>query len=233
MTGQTDTDPEDDLLAAEYALGVLPDAERAALARRIGSEPALAGRVRFWDEQLSPLAAGVEPVAPPASLFAAVERRLFPAAATAPSLWESLGFWRGLSAVLAGALVVAGLLFITPRFSAPQQDGGFVAQLSGTGEAVRLAAFYDAKSGTLRLNRIAGAPEANRDFELWLIEGDHAPVSLGTLPAQAVAALKVPPGIAAKFAAGAVLAVSDEPSGGSPTGHPTGPVLATGALSAI
>ncbi len=234
MTRDTGLDPGDDLRAAEYVLGVLPHGERAALARRIATDQALAERVRFWDEQFAPLLASVEPVPPPASLLAAVERRLFPApAARSPSFRESLAVWRGVSAALAAALVVISLLFIVPRISAPAQETALVAELSGPGEALRLAAFYDSERGILRLNRIAGAPQAMRDFELWLIEGGHPPVSLGTLPPEAVAAVPLRPEIAAKFAAGAVLAVSDEPDGGSPTGQPTGAVLATGKLSAI
>lgn len=233
MTEYNPPGPDDDLLAAEYVLGVLPHAERLALARRIDSDPALAARVRFWDEWLSPLAEAVEPVEPQPAVLASIERRLFPpAAAGNPGLWQSLAFWRSVSAVLCGVLLVAGLLLMTPRLPS-QQGNGLVAEIAGTGEAVRLAAYYDARSGTLRLNRKAGSPQANRDFELWLIVGKEAPVSLGTLPPQAITALGVAPEIAAKFASGAVLAVSDEPSGGSPTGQPTGAVLATGELSAI
>lgn len=233
MTTETPATPDDDLLAAEYVLGVLPHAERLALARRIETDAALARRVRDWDEKLSPLADVVEPVAPPASLLGAVERRLFAGAAAGPRLWESLMFWRGVSAVLAGALVAAALLLVTPRLAAPERDNSLVAELAGEGQTVRLAAFFDARSVTLRLNRIAGQPQKGRDFELWLIAGGQAPVSLGTLPQESMISLKVAPDIASKLASGAVLAVSDEPLGGSPTGQPTGAVLATGALSAI
>ena len=37
----------------------------------------------------------------------------------------------------------------------------------------------------------------------------------------------------AQLASGAILAISDEPLGGSPTGQPTGDVLAAGALTPV
>jgi anti-sigma-K factor RskA len=42
--------------------------------------------------------------------------------------------------------------------------------------------------------------------------------------------MTLPPEIVAQLSTQAVLAVSDEPPGGSPTGAPTGPVLATGQM---
>ena len=45
--------------------------------------------------------------------------------------------------------------------------------------------------------------------------------------------LRLPPAVTSQLAPDAVLAVSDEPPGGSPTGLPTGTVLAAGPLDAI
>jgi anti-sigma-K factor RskA len=42
--------------------------------------------------------------------------------------------------------------------------------------------------------------------------------------------MQVPDDIAEQLRRGATLAVSVEPAGGSPTGLPTGPVIASGAL---
>jgi anti-sigma-K factor RskA len=57
-----------------------------------------------------------------------------------------------------------------------------------------------------------------------------APISLGLLSDDPLTTLVPPPEIAALFAAGATVAISREPPGGSPTGAPTGPILAAGAL---
>ncbi|TIW60287.1 MAG: anti-sigma factor, partial [Mesorhizobium sp.] len=45
--------------------------------------------------------------------------------------------------------------------------------------------------------------------------------------------MAVTPAVEQKLAQGAVLAVSVEPIGGSPTGQPTGPVVAAGDLKGI
>ncbi|MEM1233705.1 MAG: anti-sigma factor, partial [Pseudomonadota bacterium] len=80
--------------------------------------------------------------------------------------------------------------------------------------------------------RLEGAPEDGRDHELWLILPGEAPVSLGLLDAQGrvIADLSIVP---AEVLAGATLAVSDEPDGGSTTGAPTGAVLAVGNLTLL
>jgi anti-sigma-K factor RskA len=65
---------------------------------------------------------------------------------------------------------------------------------------------------------------------LWLIAGGNAPVSLGVLPDSGIVALAFPVDLKDQLR-GATLAISDEPDGGSPTGQPTGAVLATGVVS--
>jgi anti-sigma-K factor RskA len=67
-------------------------------------------------------------------------------------------------------------------------------------------------------------------FELWGIAGPTAhPVPLGVIPSGGTLRLaKLPRNIGA----GATLAISIEPPGGSPTGLPTGPVVFMGTLRA-
>ena len=80
----------------------------------------------------------------------------------------------------------------------------------------------------LTLTRTAGrAASAGKDYELWLIDGDKPPVSLGVLTA---ASVTIP---APKAAVGFLLAITLEPKGGAPEGKPTGPILAAGPLKAV
>ncbi len=65
-----------------------------------------------------------------------------------------------------------------------------------------------------------------------MIGGDGVPRPLGML-ASDVTRLVLPPADRARITPGATLAISVEPPGGSPTGKPTGPVIATGALAAV
>jgi anti-sigma-K factor RskA len=62
-----------------------------------------------------------------------------------------------------------------------------------------------------------------------IAENAEAPVSLGVLPADAVARIALTEQLKAALQNG-TLAVSDEPIGGSTTGAPTGDVLAVGKV---
>jgi anti-sigma factor ChrR (cupin superfamily) len=55
--------------AADYVLGVLPAAERAAVERAAAGDPALAEEIDSWNDQLSPLLLDAPEVEPPAYLF--------------------------------------------------------------------------------------------------------------------------------------------------------------------
>ena len=66
-----------------------------------------------------------------------------------------------------------------------------------------------------------------------MIEGQNAPVSMGVIPVGSTARLTVDDAAKAKLTAGALLAISLEPTGGSTTGQPTGPVVAAGNLTTI
>ncbi len=218
---------EDNLLAAEYVLGVLPHAERQTFAQRLEREPDLQRRVTMWEQHFDPLVDEYVPVAAPPSVWHAIENRLFPAQVKA-SWWNNLLLWRSL----AGGALTAALLFGAVLVNQPAtREGDLVAQVAGESD-VKLVALYDPANATLRLNRTAGTAQQGRAFELWLIAGQDAPVSLGVLPADNTQRILVPEALRAKLQ-NAVLAISDEPMGGSPTGRPTGAVLATGALTSI
>lgn len=232
MSGGDDI-PDDDMLAAEYALGLLAQEERAAFAARLAVEPALAARVRFWDERFVSLAAGVAETSPPDAVQKAIEHRLFGTAdsqgAERGGFWNSIGFWRGLAAAsLAGMIALGGYGYI--RQQEMSQQAVLVSELSGEANAVRLVAVYDSGARVLKVNRTDLAIPADRDLELWLIAGTDAPRSVGVIPQAPGGEMAVSEELAQLLGAGIVLAVSEEPVGGSPTGQPTGAVLAAGPV---
>jgi anti-sigma-K factor RskA len=233
MIDRSPLSEEDISLAAEYALGVLQGPDRQAFAKRLAQEPALAAEVRRWDEDFAVLASGIAPAAPSSQAWTGIENRLFARQQEdlKPSMWNSLGFWRSLALLsLAG---VIGLGTWTLRPIPPAQDPtSVIAQVQNEATKLKLAVAYDAESGELRLNRLQGEPVAGRSYELWLIAGNDAPVSLGVLPVATTSRIKLPDALRNKLV-GSVLAVSDEPQGGSPTGAPTGAVLATGELTKV
>jgi anti-sigma-K factor RskA len=225
----TTPERDDGILAAEYALGLMRGKARDDFARRLANEPQLAAALRQWEEQFSQFTDDIAPVKAPRHIEASLEKRLF-AEAAKPSLWSSLGFWRGLAiASLAGVLALG---IFTLQRPADQPGTALVAQVAGDAKAVTLVAYYDNSKGELRLNRTTGNAASGRVFELWLIAGTDAPVSLGVLPPDNTTRITVPETLRAKFT-NATLAISDEPTGGSPTGAPTGAVLATGQLTSL
>lgn len=226
----------DDLLAAEYVLGVLPADERQRAADRIAHDASFALLVQNWEKHFSPLNAEYGEVEPPARAWANIEGRLFGSpAAQAPraGLLQSLNFWRGLSAAaIAGLLLTIALPFLSaPPVDVPGER--FVASLASTESPVSYLAMYDTGSGEVALSHMSGDRDAGRDFELWVIEGDNAPVSLGVIPVGASVRMRVEPGRREPIGTGALFAISLEPEGGSPTGAPTGPVVAAGDLRTI
>lgn len=70
-------------------------------------------------------------------------------------------------------------------------------------------------------------------MELWLIPPGDKPHSLGLIDPNRPVTIKVPKDLLTQVNNEAVLAVSLEPPGGSPTGQPTGPVIANGKLAAL
>ncbi len=231
MTTRTPSQSEkDNITAAEYALGVLQGPARDAFAKRVANEPTLAAVVRQWDEYFVDFAGEIALEHPPQHIEKALEKRLFPAEQK-PSFWNSLGLWRGLTAASLAAAIAVGTWSIQPIPEVPIGKA-MVAQVAGEQGAVKLAAYYNPANGELRLNRVEGAAVAGRSLELWIIAGQDAPVSLGLLSDVANTRVTVPAALRDKFTKG-ILAVSDEPQGGSTTGAPTGAVLATGALTDV
>lgn len=214
-------DEEDSALAAEYVLGVLDPAERAAAERRIRKDRLFAAWVTRWEADLAALNAEF-PEARAPDLLPAIEARLFgrPEGARPPGWW-----WRFVrGAVSAAVLALLVLAMLPPPPPRPAPGPVLTAALAGEGQALAFLARW--QDGELVVARTGGeAPEAGQAHELWVIADGGAPVSLGLLEG---AELRRP---LPDLPAGAVLAVSQEPAGGSPTGLPTGPVLATGVVA--
>ena len=224
----------DDALAAEYVLGVLSAEDRQAASRRIDTDPSFASLVDAWELRLSPMADAYTPVDPPAGLKQAIDRRLFaPAAGRTPGILSSLALWRGLTAA---ALAALALTVVVPRHGPPAPPSPverLIASLAAEGSDVRYVALFDGAANKVGLSHLSGARAEGHDFELWVIEGDNPPRSLGVIPVGATVDMPMPDDMREKVADGAVFAITLEPAGGSTTGGPTGPVVAEGELRDI
>ena len=221
--------PDEELLAAEYALGVLSSAERAAAEQRFARDQGFARLVAEWEQRLAPWAAEIADVAPPPQVWDRIVGAL-PSQTQNPGLWQSLVFWRGLS-LAAGALAAACLatLIYLGTLTQPQP---LVATIEGDGHR-HFVATIDTRRGTVAVVPAAFNADATRVPELWLIPADGKPRPVGLLRADQTVTLTLPAELAALAKGDAVLAVSLEPPGGSTTGLPTGPVIATGKLTSL
>lgn len=231
---------DDDLIAAEYALGTLDGEERrAADARRLG-DSAFETLVETWELRLSPLSEAAGEAVPPETVWAGILRRIGERGQAAASaggaqiidLSRAVRRWKGatalvsaLAACLAAALVVTGALR-EDRADAPT----LVAFLQRSGEAPAYLMQADLRDHRLAVKPIAAVAPPGRSYELWIIDpAIGPPKSLGVLES-AASARPLPPSVPPDVLARATYAVTEEASGGSASGAPTSPPLFLGHL---
>ena len=226
MTPPNFTD-DDDLLAAELALGLLTEAEVAAHRARLAAEPALAERVEWWRAQFAPLAQ-VADAEVPARHWDRISTRL-----PVNDNISTIRGWQGLSALL-GAVAAALLIVLVTRAPVaptlpPPQGPQLAATLSGeAGSAVAIT--FDGRSRKMAIMPVKLDPGSG-DVELWVIpKGATVPVSLGVFEAKVPTVHQMDAVKAAMMLEGATFAITQEPRGGSPTGKATGPIVASGKV---
>ena len=149
-----------------------------------------------------------------------------------PGISGSVRFWQRLSlatSALAAACIVA--LLLVARHPAPTVPY-MASTLAQTNRRIGWTATMDIAKA--RLIVVPAAPQsfsAGRAPELWLIAKGEKPVAVGIISASRPVTLTLVPALRSRVGPTAVLAVSVEPAGGSPTGQPTGPVIAMGAIA--
>jgi anti-sigma-K factor RskA len=237
MSDDHTIDPADGgkIIAAEYVLGVLGAEERREVERRLAHEPALASEVAFWEERLGVLADAVAPVAPQQHTWSQIEAAIHAPTTTRPALlWHSLAFWRrfGIASATLAAASIAALVYIglVPATRTP-----LMATLAGSSGQPNFVAAVTATGNDLLVVPAALLTNDPRAIELWLIPPgpDQRPRSLGLIEPGQPMRLTIPPDLAGQLTPDAALAVSLEPPGGSPTGQPTGPVIASGKFTRL
>jgi anti-sigma-K factor RskA len=231
----------DDLRHAEYVLGVLDADARAAVEHEMRNNPQVATTVALWQRHLTPLADDIDAVAPASYVWARIHDALdlatTPAAAPRPhSMWDNLCLWRwlGISAsVVAAACVV--VMFALPRMTTTPSTinaGYMAATITQDNGITGWTATMDLQHA--RMIVVPATPAAfaqGRTPELWLIPPGGKPLSLGVIARDKPTSIALRTELLTRLSAQALLAVSVEPAGGSPTGQPTGPVVAKGAIS--
>lgn len=217
-----------DALCGEYLLGTMRGHPRRRFERALKQEPLVAARLAYWQRAYAPRPSEPMRVQPDPNTWRRLESELG-LAKFKRAWWQRVGPWRLWATAATAALVILiGARvqeFVSPqqvveiaRLGSKEQPGTVTALLSKDHQFLELRAVRPIEAGPAQ------------SYELWLIPKEGgAPLSLAVL-GKLDAHLIVPAGHRARLAAGATLAVSVEPAGGSPTGAPTGPVILTGAI---
>ncbi len=221
-------------LAGEYVLGTLRGLARQRFEHWLEEDAHLRQRVEAWERRLHPLVESLPPVEPPARVWRALKRQVQPPRERR-RLWDNLLFWRtvGLTAsALAMALLLLYLGLAPPPLEPPPN---YIVVLNNPQGQPAWLVSADIRAGRLTLKTVR--PQrlpANKVFELWMLPGgDQPPRSLGLIPVSGRLSVALPLPSTKALAGAQGLAVSLEPTGGSPTGQPTGPVLYQGPLLSL
>ena len=217
-----------DALIGEYMLGTLRGGARRRFERALREEPAVALRLRTLQQEFTPRYSEHIAQTPSAGGWQRLARELNLSQHRAP--WYSrVSFLRGW-ALGATAALVLGVMFVTLR-TTTEPTLVPIAQLALKGAPPNVTAALSPDGSTLELRAerpIVAGP--SQSYELWVIPQGGAPISLAVL-GQVDGALLVREAHRGQLRKGAVLAITVEPLGGSPTGGPTGPVILSGAIS--
>ncbi|HMD58877.1 MAG TPA: anti-sigma factor [Steroidobacteraceae bacterium] len=213
-----------DSLAAEYVLGTLRGPARRRLARWNHNLPEVQRAVQRWENRLLPLTLALPPIEPSLEVWIGIRHRIKSLGSSSATKGQARDRpWR----LAAAAVVLLGLiiaLWLGPTPALPPYEVADVT--AGNGQLLWHIA-VDATQNTLRIRAIAPERHGPReDFELWALPAKgSSPVSLGLMPEQGGVSHRLNAGQREALRAAAKIAVSLEPSGGSPTGAPTGPVV--------
>jgi anti-sigma-K factor RskA len=228
-------------LASEYVLGTLRGGARRRFEDLLRADQALRASVAEWEQHLTPLAESLPAIAPPARVWAKIEQRIgsraVPSAEEKTSgvekLARKLAFWQRVS-FAAGAL--ASVMLLTLFAAILLRPAGnsdpmpmMTAVLEEEGEARMMV--KQMKPGYITVHMIKPwKPMPNVSKEMWVVSKDGTAKSLGLIDDFKDTKISMA-NLDRYLEQGAVIALSKEPLGGSPTGQPTGMVFCKGVIA--
>ena len=227
--------PPDDRrdIAAEYALGLLTGTELAEARALASGDPTFRAEFESWTARLSPLLEEVEAAQPPRRLWPAIAAATGGATDNVVALKRRVNVWRGISVGMTALAASLAVVLLQPTPQAPVQSPAapMVAMVSDEGRTMTVVANWDPDDRQLVLAMAGDMPEdPGKAHELWVIPQGGTPRSLGTMADKPMSRMELAETLANLLSQGATIAISVEPPGGSPTGAPTGPVIASGTL---
>ncbi len=239
-------DAHGDVTAAEYVLGLLEGEARAVALRRLASNPGFRLEVSAWEQRLAPLLDEVAEATPPARAWDRIAASLTQADPVVPfrpriSPWNDLRVWRaatGASLAAAAAALFVIILRLAPSTplsaAAPKAAPAvMLARLNApSGETLFVVSVDRLRSGFTLMPVKAVAAEGHVP-ELWIRPAGGQPHAVAVFDDAQPRTAAAPLSLVDLASPKAVLAISLEPPGGSTTGLPTGPVIASGSLTSV
>ncbi len=224
-------------LASEYVLGTMRGRARRRFQEYLKRDADLRTEVARWEAHLTPLADRLPDVEPPARVWSRIEAQIDRSISGAPKasgFWGSLGFWRTLGLGASGVAAALLVAFVTrqPVLSPVpiEQEPMLTAVLAEDNNEARVY-IEQPKSNVLMVKMVKPwKRNPGVAHELWVIPKEGVPRSLGVINSADDTRINVA-GLDMKLANGALLAVSVEPPGGSPSGAPTGRVVCKGSIA--
>ncbi|WP_088343750.1 MULTISPECIES: anti-sigma factor [Rhodomicrobium] len=228
MTTERD---ELDAQAGEYVLGLMSDDERRQFESMLETDGEARRAVRETQQRFADLDAAVPAAAVPPQLWARIEDEIgkagnvvpFPRGLTRIRPRSGLKFWHGFAAAAALALVTAGAFLATVSPAQPQLIVVLMDAQAQPGAIVE--AFAGQRVRVVPLSRFE--VPAGKSIQVWTLPNPATgPVSLGLLDGASATNLTGP--VLPEPRLEQLYELTLEQAGGSPTGKPTGPVLAKG-----
>lgn len=213
--------------AGEYVIGTLEGAERAAFEKRMAGDSELAEMVSRLQRHMQALDDTAMPKTLAPQLWPQIEARLGgqdPSSVTTPSGRPP----RPWMAIAASVLVAAGLGFAAGSLLQARPEPLVIAVLieeGSTGPGAIVEAFADNSIRVVPLEAF-DVPEG-RILQVWTLpNAELGPVSLGTFDDPQ--SIRLTGAQLPQPRPGQLYEITLEPAPGSPTGRPTGPILAKG-----
>jgi anti-sigma-K factor RskA len=216
-----------DRLAAEYVLGTLRGSARRRFETLLArSAPARRAQYR-WEDDWWVLSRALPPVQPSPRVWRNVAEQLFRSAVAAPRATRWRRWQLAAAAGLVAVALIVGLLIRQPQ--PPLQTFAVL----GTDTAHPLWELERPATLAQLTVRVVGSVQRlpGKDYELWALPRGGQPVSLGVLPPTGTLEHSLTDAQRMALRAADKVAVSVEPTGGSPTGSPTGPIIIVTGVS--
>jgi anti-sigma-K factor RskA len=212
-------------------------AEAEALAR---SDPQFAREAGRCAGRRSPLLEEVAEATPPSGTWERIAARIEPISPPRDAnnvvvLKRRVTLWRAYAGVATALAASLAWLLVTSAPPVPQpalpQTAPMVATMAAPGSPAKLVATWSPAERILVVAAaVAPAAAPGHAHELWMIPAGGRPHAMGMMPREGAMRATLPVELAAQLREGVTLALSVEPEGGSPTGLPTGAVVAAGPL---